>query len=162
MYPRSPRLQCRGLFFTFYVKFDIIKVLSDSSLTNNTGPGTLMPEKWRNIMYTNPIDILADEALASLVPMIGIIMVYVALKGTGLFFRIHRWVLELIWLTLALTLGSIYGKIVDAYLITVIFTGLVYLAMRIKWTRKWLFKTWPSRIITVVVILGYYLVVYLV
>ena len=113
-------------------------------------------------MYTNPIDILADEALASLVPMIGIIMVYVALKGTGLFFRIHRWVLELIWLTLALTLGSIYGKIVDAYLITVIFTGLVYLAMRIKWTRKWLFKTWPSRIITVVVILGYYLVVYLV
>lgn len=113
-------------------------------------------------MYTNAVDILADEALAALVPVIGIIMVYVALKGTGLFVRIHRWVLELIWFTLALTIGAIYGKIVDAYLVTVIFTGLVYLAMRIKRIRKLLFKTWTSRIITIVVILGYYLIVYLV
>lgn len=111
-------------------------------------------------MYTDLYNIMVEELFLAIIPAIAVLMGIVAIKGFGILPSIHRFLWDIFWVLFILAFASAYGKAVGVYLPTVIFTFLVYLVLRIKPIRKWLFGSWLKGIITVVVILGYYIVVF--
>ena len=110
-------------------------------------------------MYTNDFDVIFVDSLLACIPALLGLMICIALAGA---YHCPRFLWSVWGLLVACTAGAIFGKVNGFYLGCTIAAGVVYILLRWSRTRSWLFGNFWRGLITVVVIVGFFGLVWLI
>ena len=111
------------------------------------------------MFFSASLDLAIESIFMSLLPAGTLFIICIALSGAG---RCPRFMWTLLGLLATCTAGAAFGKIFGWELACTIAAFIIYLVFRWARLRSWCFRSFLSGLITILVFIGFFVLVWIV